>query len=407
MKRLFSVVAVMAVAMLGVVATPDEGSALPNFARQTGQACNACHFQHIPKLNAFGRSFKLSGYTDAAVDLIEDDNLSTPATAPLGFVTKLRYVQTTPKDSQDVDTGTARGEWQIPDEAALWMAGRVSPNIGYAIEFPEGWASGKVVFALPLGDFQTGLSVYATDALGPGFGMEIFNTGVLRSVRMFESRKETIISQKIGYGVAATGLTLYGGNDMFFVAAGLWGPQFVGEAPIDTGFNLSTYYRAAVTPSVAGMNLMVGVFGTAGETKCVECLGGDGSAELAIKTESFGVDAQLQGEFDNGMTLEVQAMYLTAGGDAPSDANTSRLFTKSDGYSAVAQLGINPMFGGALGYRSYTDKSGDSDVTETATSIAVYANLAQNVQLRPEYTFYGDDGRSNDSQLLILLLAGF
>lgn len=402
-KTFLSVLSVVALAMAGILVTPDESSALPNFARQTGQPCFSCHFQHIPKLNAYGRSFKMGAYTDTFVDLIEGENLSIPATAPVGFVTKLRYVQTTAKEKSGEKSGTERGEWQIPDEAALWLAGRVSENIGYAIEFPEGWASGKVIFKFPVDAVNVGLSVYSTDALGPAFGMEPFNTGVLRSVRMFESRKETIIAQKIGTGAgAATGLTLYVGSDMFFVGAGLWGPQFGGAAPIDTGFDLSTWYRAAFTPSFGDHNLMIGLFGVSGETKCVECLGGDGSKVLSAKTDSFGVDAQLQSVLGNGMTLEVQGMYLTAGTD---DANS--LYKKSDGFSTVAELGFNPVFGVALGYSSYTDKSGSANVDTQATSVAAYANLAQNVSLRPEFTSYSGDGRSNDNQFLLLLLAGF
>ena len=36
---------------------------MPAFARQTGMACNACHFQHFPALNQFGRTFKQGGFT--------------------------------------------------------------------------------------------------------------------------------------------------------------------------------------------------------------------------------------------------------------------------------------------------------------------------------------------------------
>lgn len=41
---------------------PREASALPSFARQTGQPCGACHTD-FPQLTPYGRSFKLGGYT--------------------------------------------------------------------------------------------------------------------------------------------------------------------------------------------------------------------------------------------------------------------------------------------------------------------------------------------------------
>ena len=44
---------------LGVVAPSVP---IPSFSRQTGLACSACHTS-FPQLNAFGRLFKLNGYT--------------------------------------------------------------------------------------------------------------------------------------------------------------------------------------------------------------------------------------------------------------------------------------------------------------------------------------------------------
>lgn len=51
---------VMLAAWIG--AMPGSASALPLFARQTGQQCASCHVG-FPELTPFGRAFKLSGYT--------------------------------------------------------------------------------------------------------------------------------------------------------------------------------------------------------------------------------------------------------------------------------------------------------------------------------------------------------
>ncbi len=57
---------VMAVAgtllCVGLWLKPQTASALPSFARQTGQPCAACHTA-FPELTPFGREFKLGGYT--------------------------------------------------------------------------------------------------------------------------------------------------------------------------------------------------------------------------------------------------------------------------------------------------------------------------------------------------------
>ena len=42
--------------------TNITSQAIPSFARQTGMSCVNCH-TIFPELNAFGRQFKLTGYT--------------------------------------------------------------------------------------------------------------------------------------------------------------------------------------------------------------------------------------------------------------------------------------------------------------------------------------------------------
>jgi len=54
--------AFVVIAVSTIIATPRQAQALPSFARQTGQACGACHTDY-PQLTPFGRRFKLGGYT--------------------------------------------------------------------------------------------------------------------------------------------------------------------------------------------------------------------------------------------------------------------------------------------------------------------------------------------------------
>ncbi|WP_051335557.1 hypothetical protein [Methylocapsa acidiphila] len=60
----FGGVAILAAAVVGaaLVIKPPGASALPSFARQTGQPCSTCHTA-FPQLTPFGRRFKLGGYT--------------------------------------------------------------------------------------------------------------------------------------------------------------------------------------------------------------------------------------------------------------------------------------------------------------------------------------------------------
>src|SRR6202521_3916118 len=62
----FSAIATLGAALaqtaVAMIAFTRPATALPSFARQTGQACGKCHTD-FPALTPFGRRFKLGGYT--------------------------------------------------------------------------------------------------------------------------------------------------------------------------------------------------------------------------------------------------------------------------------------------------------------------------------------------------------
>src|ERR1700691_6440171 len=55
-----------------VVVSGHSARAVPSYSRQTGLPCSSCHLSP-PELNAFGRKFKLDGYTFATKPTITDD----------------------------------------------------------------------------------------------------------------------------------------------------------------------------------------------------------------------------------------------------------------------------------------------------------------------------------------------
>src|SRR6202521_1154496 len=54
----------LALLVFTIMALPRIASAVPSFARQTGMPCSQCHTLSFgPALTAYGRQFKLNGYT--------------------------------------------------------------------------------------------------------------------------------------------------------------------------------------------------------------------------------------------------------------------------------------------------------------------------------------------------------
>jgi len=100
---------------------PFDASALPAFARQTGQNCMACHAGgQFPELTPYGRLFKLTGYT-----LGERNAVPFSAMA----VASDSHVQNTSK-SDDSKADFQKNNSLIFATASAFAAGKITDNLG-------------------------------------------------------------------------------------------------------------------------------------------------------------------------------------------------------------------------------------------------------------------------------------
>ena len=109
------------VATLAFVALllPDEASAIPAFNRQTGQNCVACHAGgQFPELDAYGRLFKLTGYTLGERAL----PISAMASASVSKVADTRRAP--------IPRPISRRRRPILATASLLLGGKVTDNVG-------------------------------------------------------------------------------------------------------------------------------------------------------------------------------------------------------------------------------------------------------------------------------------
>lgn len=85
-----------------------DARAVPSFTRQTGLACTVCH-SNPPELTAFGRKFKLDGYTltdKAPSTTIDDKDLKLSRYFPIGGMAALSETATnTPQPGAQNWTG--------------------------------------------------------------------------------------------------------------------------------------------------------------------------------------------------------------------------------------------------------------------------------------------------------------
>jgi hypothetical protein len=116
------------VAIIGLVMALPFGSAraVPAFARQTGQECQACHVGSFgPQLTAYGRAFKLNGYVWGSNESYLD-HFSAMAYGG--------YEHTKGKEPQDASppplNRLASNDNVTVDQASLFYGGRLLDNVG-------------------------------------------------------------------------------------------------------------------------------------------------------------------------------------------------------------------------------------------------------------------------------------
>src|ERR1700693_1223507 len=120
------------VVLLGlIVSLPSDTRAVPSFSRQTGLKCSVCH-SNPPELTAFGRKFKLEGYTltDKKTDTsIEGKDLKISRYFPISAMLLLSDTAT-----KTTVPGTQNGTAGFPQQLSLFLAGEMSPHLGGMVQ---------------------------------------------------------------------------------------------------------------------------------------------------------------------------------------------------------------------------------------------------------------------------------
>jgi hypothetical protein len=370
-KIVLSIAAVMAAA-----AFAPEASAVPVFARQTGMACSACHFQHFPLLNGFGRAFKSAGYTlMGAQGKIEGEHLSLPDTLNMGVLTSAYY-------QNEKNTGGINGpKLGVPangGELSLFYGGRISEFAGFLSELGLAGAGGaaatgaaKIAFLFPVGDARVGFSAY-TGGQGAAYGYEVLNTGAADTHKMMGNAgvsKQHVAAayaaSYMGTRTNATGINLIANMDSGFVSLGKY-------APVGPGFGAGgantlplTYARGAYIFDMGGWDSAVGIQNFSGNTVA---LGLPNSYKATI------VDAQFQGEV-GGMSTGLYVGYATA----PADAVNPNLMNA--GWSPITKVGNVATAAAVVGSSTSFNVAGSLEIIPGISTLQAAYRQAKNGNL--------------------------
>ncbi len=418
------------VGVLTAVAFAPQAFAVPAFARQTGMACSGCHFQSYPILTAYGKSFKIGGFTQmGAQSKIEgDQGLSLPGTMNMAVVLKARYQKTngteaagataaeiaaadlaitnapTPQTyAAAVDAraalnsnprSTNTGRFDMPDEFALFAAGRVSENIGALVEISvagaahAGVANFKVPFIFDLGSAKLGVVPFSGDA-GAAYGFDLFATGSNTTGRVIENAQGYSVAKYLGTHTEVTGAAIYVANDDFHVNVTPWfqGSQLTAVGGTATALS-GRYLRAAWTPSMDGWDLGLGVQNFSGNSQN----GMDGVDPSLTRDSATIVDFQGQGAVA-GMPLGVYGSYGFANGQATGAAVNSfnEGTERRSAFGLLADLGVIPgvmdvQFGIIRAKTGMLHTVTNSNETDNGITLGLRYMLRQNLNMAAAYT---------------------
>lgn len=353
-----------ALLLCALALVPQWASALPVFARQTGQNCVACHAGgQFPELTPYGREFKMTGYT------IGQRTLPIAAMAELGY----SKVANTGKDPNPQQTFAKNGD-PVFTGASLFLAGKVTDNIGAFTQITYDNYAGQAVGASGNNDgyWQGHTNAdnidirYADHFIGPShdviFGVSLNNNpSVSDPWNTASAWMQYVPTPSPGSSQFADAATPYPGNSAGGNVAGLTaymylnrsiygelgfyrtanqGLSFMSAGINDAGTthlqgNNNPYWRLAYTHQWGANDIMVGASGMTAHVFDGSTDPSDSNAYNRIKT--IGIDSQYQYLLDPH-TVTLQAVYQrqTTDYSANTMAAAGSPFLQADGITPVA-----------------------------------------------------------------------
>lgn len=404
---------------------------VPSFARQTGLACSACHYQFLT-LTPFGRKFKLNGYTMTNQVPIADKDSATNGgklgLSPFSLLSAMVTAGITHTKDQVPDTQNDVAA--LPQELSLFLAGRISPKVGLFSQFTYAGPDGafgidnvdirfankgslggdkEIVYGLTLNNSPTVQDLWNTT---PVWGFPFIGSEAAPG-----PAASTLIDG--GLGQSVLGLGGYGmfGN-LVYAEFSVYRSALQGVAAPDntTGAikGVAPYWRVALQKDFDNQSVMVGTFGM--QTSLFP----ENSPALSgpqDKYSDIGIDAQFESKVGSGNVVvrgswidEQQTLDATflAGGSA-NTKNDLKTLRANASYYPKQWLGLS---GGYFDTRGSADANLYGGEPNTTGFIGeVDLNPWENTRVGLQYTGYskfdgtGTNASGNNTLFAFLWMA--
>ena len=296
-----------------IFSTPRNAYAIPTYARQTGLACAACHTV-FPQLTAFGRYFKLNGYTLTTAKTVSDKYTNSKKEEKtklriLGFAPVSAMFQTGFTSVNKTIPGTQNNNVEFPQQLSLFYGGQITPKMGSFIQLTFDNESGS--FGLDNTDIRYANTTTGNTPVTYGFTLnnnptvqDLWNTTPAwsfpyTSSGMAPTPGAGAAIQNLGGTVAGLGAYAMINNSFYVELAGYRSAQLGAAMPLDITSegvlkNFAPYWRAAVQHQWTKSYLEVGTYGMATQ------LYPSGISGVTDNFNDMGLDAQYEFQFSKG-----------------------------------------------------------------------------------------------------------
>jgi hypothetical protein len=373
---------------------------IPSYARQTGLACSACHYQFLT-LTPFGRKFKLNGYTLTNLMSLGEKDSTNGGRLSLSPVSLLSAMVTAGvTHTKDALPDTQNGAAAMPQELSGFIAGRISSNMGLFSQFTYAGADGT--FGIDNIDirFASKATIGGSTDLAYGVTLnnspsvqDLWNTTPVWGFPFIGSdaapggAASTLIDEGLAQNVLGLGGYAMVANHVYGELS-LYRSALQGSAAptSETGaiHGVAPYWRLALQQEWEHRYLMIGTFGLHGSL-FPDVLSGprnsytDVGADAQFETAAGSGNVVLRGSWiHERQTLDATA---AAGGSA-NVKNTLKVLRLNASYYPKQWLGVN---GGYFDTRGTTDAGlyAPAPVDGSASGIPKTNGFVGEVDLNP------------------------
>ncbi len=370
---------------LGLASTAAH--AVPSFARQTGMSCGACHTV-FPELTAFGRSFKLNGYTLTGMKQIQKSgaagNMKINEIPPLSAMLQVGFTHVAKTRNLG---GAQNNNVAFPDGLSLYYAGEISPHMGTFLQVTMDSSSSN--FGFDMADFRYanratlgGRSLVYGVTLDNSPGMEdVWNTTPAWNYPYIGSSTapDNGIGQSQLFSIMGAGLGGYAlWDNHWYGAASLYRSAAVTGSTGGEISNFAPYWRFAWQGTLPNSAyLEVGTYGLYAK------IHNSSSPQDYTKYTDWAVDSTYQQPLNGGNLVSLHALYLHENQTLTSGSNTLQQFRADANYE------LGHWAQASLGYFNSWGSSGISSTANIAGLVAEADYLPwENTKFSIQYTAY-------------------